>query len=267
MKDAVKLFLEGDLLERYLTGETDVEENLQSEYFIETYPEVREEYEKLQLNLEQYARSFAQPLPENVKQAVRDSIKTPVIALNTEETNSSRKPMRWYIAAAVASTVLLGSTSVSLWNQNKMLSTQKNAVVDQLEGLKSNIVETNSKLELLKSKNAVLSDPDTRQYVFKGNERAKNLRSVAYINPKEGMSAINIVSLPDLPEDKEFQMWAEVDGKMVSLGVLEKADLKLMSLPHSDKASGYKITIQNKGNKDFAAIDSEVARIEFNKEE
>ena len=265
MKDAVRLFLQGDLLERYLTGETDFEENLQAEHFIETYPEVSEEYNSLQLDLEQYARTYAKPLPREVKEAVLQQIRTPEVVEEAAPATSSSRTMRWYIAAAAVSTMLLGTTTVSLWNQNKTLSTENNTVVNQLENLKDNIVETNSKLELLKSKYAVLSDPNTKSYVFEGNERAKNLRSVAYINPREGLSAVNIVSLPDLPEEKEFQMWAEVDGEMVSLGTLEKADLKLMSLPHTDKASSYKITIQDKGNKDFAAIDSEVARIVFDK--
>ena len=246
MKDAVKLFLQGDILERYLTGDTDFEENLQAEHFIDTYPEVREEYDRIQLDLEQYARSYAQPLPADVKEAVLDQIRNPEIADISHSSVQSGKTMRWYIAAAVVSTLLMGATALSLWNQNQMLSTEKNNVVIQLESLKTNIVETNSKLELVKSKNAVLSDPNTKQYVFEGNERAKNLRSVAYINPKEGLSAINIVSLPDLPEEKEFQMWAEVNGEMVSLGTLEKADLKLLSLPHSNEATSYQITIQNK---------------------
>lgn len=268
MKDTVRFFLESDLLERYLTGETDFEENLQTEHFIETYPEVAQEYDRLQADLEQYARSFSKPLPEEVKAAVREQLTDPVITLDTTEAETSgRRILPWYFAAAVISTLLMGAVTVSLWNQNQQLTTQKSSVVDQMQTLKNDIVETNSKLELLKSKYAVLSDPETRQYVFEGNERAKNLRSVAYINPKEGLSAINVVSLPDLPKEKVFKMWAEVDGKMVCLGELQKADLKLMSLPMAaDHASSIKITIESKGNKDFAAIDSEVARIDFNRD-
>ncbi|WP_224489789.1 anti-sigma factor domain-containing protein [Robertkochia flava] len=267
MKDTVRLFLESDLLERYLTGDTDFEENLQTEHFIDTYPEVAQEYDKLQIDLEQYARSFSKPLPEAVKNTVREQLSTPEISLDAATTSSGKRSLPWYFAAAIISTFLMGAATVALWNQNQMLTTEKSSVVDQMQTLKNDIVETNSKLELLKSKYAVLSDPDTKQYIFEGNERAKNLRSVAYINPKEGLSAINVVSLPDLPKEKVFKMWAEVNGKMVCLGELQKADLKLMSLPlEAENASSIKITIESKANKDFAAIDSEVAKIDFNRD-
>lgn len=267
MKDAVRLFLESDLLERYLTGETDFEENLQAEHFIDTYPTVKDEYMRIQLDLEQYARSFSKPLPEEVKLEVLNEIRTPQPELQPEAETQGKRSLPWYFAAAIVSALFLGGATITLWNQNQLLSSEKNSVVNQMETLKNDIVDTNSKLELLKSKYAVLSDPETKQYVFEGNERAKNLRSVAYINPREGLSAINVVSLPDLPEEKEFKMWAEVDGKMILLGVLEKADSKLMSLPlEAENASSIKITIESKGNKDFAAIDSEVAKIEFKKD-
>ncbi|MBL7471655.1 anti-sigma factor domain-containing protein [Robertkochia sediminum] len=265
MKEAVKIFLEEDILERYVMGAADYEESLQAEHFISTYPQVKEEYDKLQEDLEQFARAYAKPLPASVRNSVLEEIKTQ----NTSEVTfeaPKKKFATWYMAAAIISTLLMGAATVTLWKQNQMLNSEKHNITEQVNLLKNDIVETNSKMEVLKSKFAVLSDPDTRQYVFEGNERAKNLRSVAYINPKDGLSAINIVSLPDLPKEKEFKMWAEVDGNMVLLGVLEKADQKLMSLPLTDKASSIQITIDNKGNKDFAAIDTEVARIDFTKE-
>ncbi|EIJ38921.1 anti-sigma factor [Galbibacter orientalis] len=262
MKNEVKIFLESDLLERYLVGETSYEEEVRVEHYLDTYPEVEKEYNTLQDNLELYAKAHAKQAPLNIKEAVLDEIKSDI-----ESDNSTKKSIPWYFIAACITTFLFGATTITLWKQNKLLSNEKNTVASQIENLKKDIVTTNSKLENIKSKYAVLNDPETRKYVIHGNERAKNLRSVAYINSKERISAINVVSMPDLPEDKEFKMWAEVNGEMVSLGVLEKADRKLMALPFQDNATNYKITIESKGNNDFASIDSEVANIKIEEEE
>ncbi|MCX2681162.1 anti-sigma factor [Galbibacter sp. EGI 63066] len=257
MKNEVKIFLESDLLERYIIDDTSYEEEVRVEHHINKYPEVNEEYENLQENLELYAKAHAIQAPTDVKNEVLEKIKTEIPAV------SSKKNIPWYFVAACVTTLLFGVTTVMLWKQNRLLSSEKNTVASQIENLKSDVVSTNAMLENMKSKYAVLNDPETRKYVIKGNERAKNLRSVAYINPKEKLSAINIVSLPDLPEEKELKMWAEINGEMVSLGVLEKADRKLMALPFKDSISNYKITIGAKGNNDFTAIDSEVANIKL----
>ncbi|MCF8715862.1 anti-sigma factor [Joostella atrarenae] len=262
MKDEIKIFLESDLLERYMIGETTHEEEVRVEHYLDTYPEVQQEYEVLQENLELYAKAHAKQAPISVKEDVLAQLKS-----ETKELNAPKKGIPWYFVAACITTFLFGATTITLWKQNKLLSNEKSTIATQIDNLKSDIINTNSKLENMKSKYAVLNDPETRKYVIYGNERAKNLRSVAYINPKEKISAINVLSMPKLPEDKEFKMWAEVNGEMVSLGVLEKADRKLMSLPFQDNASNYKITIESKGNNDFASIDSEVANIKIEEDE
>src|SRR5690606_7152489 len=208
-----------------------------------------------------YSKSFAVKAPETVLDNVLESIKT-----ETHTVDSNKRSIPWYFIAACVTTLLFGATTVTLWKQNRLLSTTNNSVAGQIENLKEDIVSTNARLENMKSKYAVLSDPETQKYLINGNERAKNLRTVAYVNPKERLSAINVLSVPDLPEDKELKMWAEINGEMVCLGVIEKADKKLMALPFKDNASNYKITIDSKGNKDFASIDSEVASITLEKE-
>jgi len=261
MKNEVKILLESDLLERYLLGDVSYQEEVQVEHFIDTSEEVKVAYNTLEENLEIYSKSFAVKAPETVLDNVLESIKT-----ETHTVDSNKRSIPWYFIAACVTTLLFGATTVTLWKQNRLLSTTNNSVAGQIENLKEDIVSTNARLENMKSKYAVLSDPETQKYLINGNERAKNLRTVAYVNPKERLSAINVLSVPDLPEDKELKMWAEINGEMVCLGVIEKADKKLMALPFKDNASNYKITIDSKGNKDFASIDSEVASITLEKE-
>ena len=68
----------------------------------------------------------------------------------------------------------------------------------------------------------------------------KNLKTVAYINPKEKTSMIDVVSLPKLPEEQCYQIWAELQGKMVSLGILNEADRKLINIPYAEDALALK---------------------------
>ncbi|UNY98999.1 anti-sigma factor [Zhouia spongiae] len=257
MKKDVKILLESDLLEKYLLGDTTALEETRIEHYIEAHPEVEERFNELQEDLEFYAKSYARPIPRNIKSNVLDQIR------KEERQLSSKRGMPWYYVAASVAAIAFAATTVLLWNQNRLLSTEKNSVASQISNLKSEIVATNSKLQDMKSNYAVLNNPETKKYVLSGNERARQLKTVAYINPEEKLSAINIVSLPDLSEEKEFQMWANIDGELVHLGTLEKADRKLLSLPYQEGIQGYNIYMVPKGFTGEASAENMVASIDL----
>jgi hypothetical protein len=91
-----------------------------------------------------------------------------------------------------------------------------------------------------------LNNPETEKYVLRGNERAKDLKTVAYINPVDKTSMIDVVSLPKLPEHQTYQIWAELQDRMVNLGILDASDRKLKSIPYMEDALGLSITIESK---------------------
>ncbi|MCQ0111189.1 anti-sigma factor domain-containing protein [Zhouia amylolytica] len=257
MKKDVKILLESDLLEKYLLGDITTLEETRIEHYIETHPEVAERYNELQENLEIYAKAHAKPIPVDIKSKVLEIIE------KEDNHHSSKRGMPWYYVAASVAAFAFAATTVLLWNQNRLLSTEKNSVASQISNLKNEIVATNSKLQDMKSNYAVLNNPETKKYVLSGNERARQLKTVAYINPEEKLSAINIVSLPNLSEEKEFQMWANVDGVLVHLGTLEKADQKLLSLPYQEGIKGYKIYMVPKGFTGEATAENMVASIDL----
>ncbi len=127
--------------------------------------------------------------------------------------------------------------------------------------MKLTIEQSNAQMALLEDELDMLNNPNTRKYVLNGNEKARKLQTVAYINTKEKLSLINVLDLPDIPEEKCFQMWANVDGEMVSLGVLEIANNKLLSVPYKANAIGYNITIEPKGGNKKPTIENTVANV------
>ena len=72
---------------------------------------------------------------------------------------------------------------------------------------------------------------------------------------------IDVVSLPQLPEEQCYQIWADVQGKMVSLGILEETDRQLRAIPYTENALGLNITIEPKGGNIIASMENSVAEI------
>ncbi|GAA3564544.1 anti-sigma factor [Snuella lapsa] len=260
MNAKINTFLNSGLLEKYLLGETTSEETEVVEAFISKYPEVQNTYNTMQYNLEVVAKSNAVEAPKSVLDKVLDEINdtTPVITLKT-------KYKTWYkysIAASIAALFFAG-TSYLFYNQNKKLSEENQVVVDEIFDLRSDIEMNNKKLDDIMYQFKQLNDPETYKYIIQGNSRAKNLKTVAYINPKEKTSMIDVVSLPQLPEEQCYQIWAELQGKMVSLGILSETDRQLRAIPYTENALGLNITIEPKGGNTVASLENSVAEIDL----
>ena len=261
MNAEVITFMNSGLLEKYLIGQTSPQETLEVENYINTFPEVKAAYNKLENNLELVAMANAENAPARLLDSILETLDDkPVIALN-------KKPKRsWYnfgIAASIAALIFAGS-SFFLYNKNQKLTQENQVVVDEIFDLRNDINQNNSRLNALMEQFAQLNNPETEKYILKGNKRAKNLKTVAYINPKEKTSMIDVVTLPILPEEKCYQIWADMQGKMVSLGILSETDRRLQKIPYTEDALGLSITIEPKGGSLNASTDTPVAEIELN---
>ena len=252
MKDKIKLFLEADLLEKYLLGATSIEETARVERYIVMYPEVRKQYEELQENLESYAKMHALPSPEGLKARILQSIR--------RQDKGGRKIRRYAIAASIAAFIFAGS-SYFFWNQNRNLQDENTMVNNRIQNLEADMKQ---QLEDVRNQFIVLNNPQTRKYFVSGNEKARDLKAVAYVNPVKKLSYINVRNLPNLPEDKCYQMWAEVNGEMVNLGIIKEIGNKdkLLALPYGENAISY-ITIEPDGGNISPTVQNIVANISY----
>ncbi|GGD26256.1 anti-sigma factor [Hyunsoonleella pacifica] len=259
MNEKITTFLNSGLLDKYLMGKTTVAETEQVETYISKYPEVQNAYNTLQYNLEIVAKSNAIEAPKHILDSVLEELDdAPVVTLNQKG-----KYKKWYkfsIAASVTA-ILFAATSVYFYNQNQKLQSDTLIVDEEIFDLRSDIEENNKKLDAIMEQFKRLNDPETYKYIIQGNERARDLKTVAYINPKEKTSMIDVVSLPQLPEEQCYQIWADLQGKMVSLGILSEADRQLKRIPFTENAKSLNITIEPKGGNAVASIENTVAEI------
>lgn len=266
MNEKITTFLNSGLLEKYLVGQTTTSENLKVEDYISRYSEVQNAYNTLQFNLEVIAKKDAIEAPKQVLNDILEELDDqPVIKLSRSKTYRS-----WYtyaIAASIAALIFAG-TSFMFYNQNQKLSDYNNrlndenqVVVDEIFDLRSDIQKNNQKLDAVMEQFVKLNDPETYKYIIQGNSRARDLKTVAYINPRKKTSMIDVVSLPELPEEQCYQIWAELQGKMVSLGILTEEDRQLRAIPYTEDALALNITVEPKGGNTIASLENTVAHI------
>ena len=267
MNDKITTFLNSDLLEKYITGDTTSKETELVENYISKFPEVEHAYNILQHNLEIISKYHAVEAPRSILNNVLESLDqdNPVIQLQTQP-NTQKVWYKFSIAASVVA-ALFACASFIFFTKNLELKRENQVVVDEIFDLRSDIQLNNQRLDDVMSQFKQLNNTETQRYIIKGNNRAKNLKTVAYINPKEKTSMIDVVSLPELPEEQCYQIWAELNGKMVNLGILDETDRQLKSIPYTENALGLNITIEPKGGNTNASLENSVAEISLKSRE
>jgi hypothetical protein len=148
-----------------------------------------------------------------------------------------------------------------LYNQNQKLVDENNTIAEEIFDLRSDINENNSKLDIVIRQFNRLNNPETEKYVLRGNERAKDLKTVAYINPIDKSSLIDVVSLPKLSDEQTYQMWANLQDRKINLGTLDASNGKLKSVPYIEDALSLSITIEQKNGSKTSTSENSVAEI------
>lgn len=256
MKEKLHTFLESGILERYLVGDTSIAENLEVEHQIDTIPEVAAAYAEMQNNLEILAKVNAVEPPLGVLNSIlKETQTTPKVVVMPKQ----KTP--WYSIAASIAAFIFAGTTLYFYLKNERLSNENEVVVDEIFDLRDDISKNNSKLDALAIQLQKLNNPNAQKYVLRGNERAKNLETVAYINPVDKTSMIDIISLPKLPDNQYYELRAELEDKMVSLGYLEDFERSFNPIPYMEDAVSLSISINNKKKDSSDIINQEVAEI------
>jgi len=251
MNEEVRKIIASGILEEYLLGFTDPEQNRMVEDYIAKYPEVKKHFESMQEEVEQYADKLAYPAPDGTKESIMKAIDR----LDSER-SSGVKQIKSFRGAAIAAGILaLLSCSLAFlqWNNAQNLKDQKQVLQKKYETLKSDCENQNIQYATLEKQQALLKHPATQKILLAGNQNAPSLQTVAFWNNEAQVAHLDITRHPDIPDDHCLQIWADVDGKMVNLGVLPKSS-QLIDLPFKLNATSLNITIEPIGGSEHPTV-------------
>jgi hypothetical protein len=261
MEKKLHTFFKSGLLDKYILDDISTSDSLKVEHYIDTYQEVKSEYLKLQDHLQILAQVDAVETPKFILDQILNEVNEDATAIIQMETLHRKTP--WYSIAASIIALLFAGASYMMYQQNNELRNENQVVVDEIFDLRSDIEINNQKLDDVMRQFMKLNNPETEKYVFRGNARAKNLKTVAYINAVEKTSMIDVVSLPQLGEDQFYEVWAQMEEDLVSLGVIDPSERKMQNLPYLENALGLSIRIGSKKDNKTNINDEPVAEIEL----
>jgi len=263
-------FISSGLIEAYVSGLATSNEIEELERGMAQYPEVRAAVDDCQLDMEQYVTLQAKPpapeLKQNILRIIADEetakengtyVQETEVAFPNEEKVYVSSAWRW-IAAAVF-VALLGSLYM-----NYVYSGQINDYKGRYEALlssqnslasESNLYRT--RLEQMEASMNIVKSPSIKAVKMPGTKPFPSALATVYWNQQSKEVFVMVNNLPEPAADKQYQLWAIVDGKPVDMGVFETGnkDELLHKMKSIDNAEMFAITLEKKGGSPVPTLD------------
>lgn len=242
-----------EMLERYLLGETTDVQTAEVEARLSSDQELRVQYEVMESDFERLAQENAIDPPTEVKEHILTGLEQYPKAVHAPSNFN-----RFYLAIAAVLILLLAITSFWMYAQWNNIQSDLEVVQNEKELLLKNIKSQQSQWNNLMDKYALIMAPDTEKYVLNGNDKAPNAQAIGYLNHKNKAVILDAQHLPPLPNNRDYQLWADVAGEMIDMGVIQKGE-SLLTMTYIDRAESFNITIEPFGGSDHPTVANLIA--------
>ena len=137
--------------------------------------------------------------------------------------------------------------------QIDIVEEQKTDLIKEVDGLTKNLKDSENWL-------AQLKHPDMQPYLMTGNTLSPDLKLVSFVNDKDKSVVITTSNLPELDDAHDYQMWADVEGEMINMGVIDTSK-ELTAMTYIDHAESLNITIEPLGGNDHPTVSNLVTSV------
>jgi anti-sigma-K factor RskA len=223
-------------VESYVLGLASDEERREFEKSCDQYPELLAARTAFELALEKQAMENAIAPPADLKNKIIDTIGTAgkVVSMRSEQARKTS----WLKYVAAASVILLAGSlyySITLYNKNKDLQRNYDNTVAKLN-------------DMDKDMQILQQNPNIMMASMKGMDISPRSYATVYWDTTSHDVYLLANNLPVPASDKQYQLWAILNGKPVDLGVFDiKKERLLIQAKNTQGAEAFAITLENKG--------------------
>lgn len=263
----IKEYIESGILESYVLGVATAGESAEVERLILEYPVIQQELDAIRNSLETYALQYEKEPPAFLKNKIMESLfseqegvyntQTGSIPQPVTETTESREvislnqntqssaPQRSIFKMAASWVLLALSISANIWffknwknSEEKVLALESQNQVLAKEGqtLKASYQE----------EVAILQNPDVKIIQLSGQPVAPQAKALIYFDKTKQEVYLSALSLPEVPQGKQYQLWAIVDGKPVDAGMINSKG-NILKMKSFSNAVAFAISLEDTG--------------------
>ena len=167
--------------------------------------------------------------------------------------NEKRGSSGWLRFVAAASVVLLIGLA---WFSYQ--SSSQNAELEKSNtALKEKLNNTERILNDVVKETDVVKNPNNTVVNMVGTKTAPKSSTNIYWDSTSTNVYLVVKNMPKLPSDKQYQLWALIDGKPKDLGTFDGSDKGvILKMKNTQKAQAFAITIEKQGGNPSPTLDS-----------
>jgi len=255
----IKAYIESGILELYVLGDVTPDEKLQVEAMAAKHPAIKAELDEIERSLESYAKENAVEPANDLRDRILNSLltnlgddttfdKAPEVPMAKVVTMERPKAYNFYkYAFAACLTLLLVSVAALISTYNKLQDT--NVQIASLQSSNSQFAKT-AKFE--EGELGVLRSGSFKLLKLQGTAKSPQSQITVAWSPVKKQVWIDLKDLkvPVNDDTHQYQLWALVKGKPISLGVFDKktADTSDMEEMHPTAlADAFAVTLEPHG--------------------
>jgi anti-sigma-K factor RskA len=260
----IKEYIESGIIEAYVLGLASETEKAEFDKLCAQHPELVVARRDFEEGLERHASAQAMPPPAGVKVKVLEAIgdapagsahepvstNPPKIITMENEKRGSSGMLRLLAAASVVLLVVLAWLTYQSHKQNTELENSNAALKEKLNSAQST-------LDKIVQEQTIVKDPNTTVVNMVGTKVAPKSSANVYWDSTNSNVYLVVKNMPKLPSEKQYQLWALIDGKPTDLGVFDATDDKvILKMKNTKKAQAFAITIEKQGGSPSPTLDS-----------
>jgi len=261
--------LSGDL-ELYILGMLPKEEADKIEQLAKLFPEVQAELDRISESLE----AFGNMATVTPSASVKDNLMGKLRAMKEEEqkvipfgsvgkkeneTGNSglESPVReipkrankpsWLLAASFIGLIVSVGGLIYFFSQHKQSQTELASLKQQVDTLRTNSTTQQQQILAYSQTMQMMHDATYKKIELTNVPGKPTAMAQVLWNTKTKEVFIADVSLPQAPSNKQYQLWAIVDGKPVDAGMLGDAKNLAQKMKVFERAEMFAITLEQKG--------------------
>ncbi len=246
------------ILEQYLLGELSKEQQLEVENILKEDTELREYFNKIESDFQNMAFENAITPPPHIKNVILDTVQSQSVTKSISL--QAKKQSTIYLAVAASFAILFMISSGWLYTQWQQSKNEIQLVQNETSNLKDRIVALEQNLNETNKWYQAINNPNTLQLVLKGNQASPASSAITYVNHKEKTVLLNPQGLAILDNEHTYQMWADVEGEMIDMGVISTGK-EMIAMKYIDHAESINITIEPSGGNDHPTVERLIANV------
>ena len=235
----VQEYISSGIVESYVMGLASPDEQREFEQICARYPEVLAARLSFEASLEEQAMQNAIVPPASLREKLAAEL---TFTPPKTSTSAPAVKLNWLKYAAAASIVLLAGSliwNISLYNQNKRLRSDYTATVAKLGDIEKDL-------------RMIQNNPNVKMAAMKGMEVSPASFATVYWDTTSKDVYLLVNNLPQPATDRQYQLWALLDGKPIDLGMIDNnmfagQQRLLLRMKNVGGAQAFAITLEKKG--------------------